>query len=68
MPPPLNTPLITSILKDLGLELHSSGTSLLLCLGNNNHLWGIIFVWRAQAVIWGARPRNAPRGAGPDHL
>ena len=36
-------------------------------------LWGIILAWGAQfsfgvalAVIWGARPRNAPREAGPE--
>ena len=23
--------------------------------------------WGAQALIWGARPRNAPRGAGPEY-
>ena len=26
---------------------------------------GRVLAWGAQAVIWGARPRNAPRGAGP---
>ena len=29
---------------------------------------GTILVWRAQQSFGGARPRNAPRGAGPDSL
>ena len=32
--------------------------SLLISSGHSSRLGG------AQAVIWGARPRNAPRGAG----
>ena len=40
--------------------------SLLISSGHSPRLGGTIFVWGAQAVIWGARPRNAPpRGAGP---
>ena len=29
-------------------------------------LWGTILAWGTQAVIWGAPPRNVPRGVGPD--
>ena len=42
--------------------------SLLLSLEHNQHnsrLGGTALVWGAQAVIRGARPRNAPRGVGP---
>ena len=38
----------------------------------SNFLWSTILAWGAQfsfggaqAVIWGVRPRNAPRGVGP---
>ena len=34
--------------------------SLLISSGHSPRLGGTIFVWGAQAVIWGARPRNAP--------
>ena len=34
--------------------------SLLISSGHSPRLWGTIFVWGAQAVIWGAQPRNAP--------
>ena len=40
--------------------------SLLLFGGRNPHLGGTILTWGAQAVIWGALPRNdPPRGVGP---
>ena len=42
--------------------------SLLLSLRHNPRLGGTFLVWGAEAVIWGARPRNAPHGAGPKHL
>ena len=34
--------------------------SLLIFSGHSPRLGGTIFVWGAQAVIWGARSRNAP--------
>ena len=60
--------LIICILEVSGFELHSSGTEPVVFLGHHSRLGGTILVWGgAQAVIWGvARPRNAPRGAGPD--
>ena len=53
----------------LGLDLHSSSPEPVYFFGHSPRLGGgIIFVWGAQAVIWGARPRNAPRGAGPAYV
>ena len=37
-------------------------------LGHNPRMGGTFLAWGAQAVIWGARPRNAPRGTGPTPL
>ena len=43
----------------------SVAPSLLLSLEHNPRLGGTVLVWGAPAVIWWARPRNAPRGVGP---
>ena len=56
----VNSGVITSILGVLGLELHPSSTEPVNFFATQSSLGG------AQAVIWGARLRNAPRGAGPD--
>ena len=53
-----------------GPEMHTNGTEPVI------FFWGTIFAKGthfslagvAQTVIWGARPRNAPRGAGPAFL
>ena len=63
-----NFGVITSNLGVSGLELLQVAPSLILYLGHNPRFRGTILVWGAQAVIWGARPRNAPRGAGPDTI
>ena len=42
--------------------------SLLISLGNSPRLGGTIFVWEAQALIWGSTAPECPpppRGAGP---
>ena len=64
-----NSGVITSVLGVSGLELHSSGTEPKITFHgaqssfgrrrHNSRLGGV------QAVIWGARLRNAPRGARP---
>ena len=48
----------------LRLELHSSSKQLLNFFGAQSSLGWHNFFGGAQAVIWGARPQNAPRGAG----
>ena len=51
----------------LGLHLHFSSLEPVNFFGAQSSLGGEQFSFGvAQAVIWGARPRNAPRGAGPD--
>ena len=46
---------------NLGASICTSVTpSLLISSGHSPRLGGTIFVWGAEAVIWGARTRNAP--------
>ena len=59
---------MNSILGVSGPELHSSGTESVTFFEAQSSLGGTFLVWGAQAVIWGARPRNAPHGAGPEQL
>ena len=60
-----NSGVTTSILGVLGLELHSSGTEPVTFFGAKSLPGGAQFSFEAKAVISGARPQNAPRGAGP---
>ena len=64
----MSTGEMTSILEVSGLELLHTlvAPSLSLSLKHNSCLGGTFFIQWAQAVIWMARPRNTPRGAGPD--
>ena len=58
---------IISILGVLGLELHSSSTEPVNFFGPQSSLGGHnSCLGGDQAVIWGKRPRNAPRDTGPD--
>ena len=62
-----NSRAINTNLGVLGLVLHSSSLESVNSFGAQSSLGGTIFVWGAQAVIWGARLRNALlRGAGHD--
>ena len=45
---------------NLGLDLRFKAPNLLISSGHSPCLGGLIFVWGAQAVSWGARPRYAP--------
>ena len=61
-----NSRAISTILRVLGLDLHSSSPvpvnffgAQSLVGGHNFRLGGTTFVWGAQAVIWEARPRNS---------
>ena len=52
-----------------GLELHSRSTKPVTFFLEQSLLGGGQLSFEgAQAVNWGARPRNAPRGAGPAHI
>ena len=44
-----------------GHEMHSGGA------GPVTFFWATILAWKGTFLAWGARPRNAPRGAGPVH-
>ena len=49
-----------------GLDLHSKSSEPVNFFGEQSLLGRAQFsFWWARAVIWGARPRNPPRGAGP---
>ena len=60
-----NFGVMTNISGVLGLKLLSSGTEPVTFFGEQSSLEGAQFSFEgAQAVIWGARSRNVPRGAG----
>ena len=59
-----NSRAVNTNLGVLGLDLHSSIPEPVNFFGAQSYLAQFSFKG-AQAVIWGARPRNAPRGAGP---
>ena len=64
-----NSEVITSVLGVSGLKLHSSGTEPVTFFWTQFSLGRVQFLFGgAQAVILGARPRNAPRGAGPESM
>ena len=53
----------------LGLDLHSSSPEPVNFFGAQSSVGGAQFSFGvAQAIIWGARPGNAPRVAGPDMI
>ena len=54
-----NSGVIASILGVSGLEVHSSGTERVTFFGAQTSLGGTFSFRGAQAVIWGARLRNA---------
>ena len=65
---PMNTGWMTSILGMSDLELLRTpvAASLSLSLGHNPRSGAHFSFGEAQAVIWMARLRNAPRGVRPD--
>ena len=59
---------MNSILGVSGPELHSSGTEPVTFFEAQSSLGGHISRLGGRSSDLGARPRNAPHGAGPKHL